>query len=44
MLGDLVRKQGFETALAAPAGARYAAVVALDRDGKKLGGSQTIRI
>ena len=39
-----VPKRGFETALEAPTGARYAAVAALDRHGKLLGRSKTIRI
>jgi hypothetical protein len=39
-----VRKRGFETALEAPPGARYAAVAALDRHGKRLGRSTTIRV
>ena len=38
------RRSGFETALAIPAQAHYAAAVALDQTGKPLGSSATIRI
>lgn len=37
-------RQGFETALPVPSGARYAAAVALDKDGRPLGRSQTLRL
>ena len=37
-------KRGFETALELPASARYAAAVALDRRGAKLGQSSTIAV
>jgi phage replication-related protein YjqB (UPF0714/DUF867 family) len=37
-----VRKAGFETALIAPAGARYVAVRALARDGRVLATSRTL--
>jgi hypothetical protein len=37
-------KRGFETALELPSSARYAAAVALDRRGAKIGQSKTIRI
>ena len=39
-----VARGGFETALAAPAGARYVAVGALARDGAVLGISRTLRL
>jgi arylsulfotransferase ASST len=42
--GLAVRKRGFETPVQAPAGARYAAVTALDRTGKPLGRSPTIAL
>jgi hypothetical protein len=39
-----VQRQGFETALSPPAGARHAAVVALDGGGSLLGTSPTVEI
>jgi hypothetical protein len=42
--GDKVPKRGFETTFAAPAGMRYASVIALDRHSKQLGRSKTIQI
>ena len=41
--GAATRKTGFETELVAPAGARYAAVVALDADGKPLARSKAVK-
>jgi hypothetical protein len=42
--GTRVPKRSFETAVTAPAGTRYARAVALDRHGKRLGSSKTIRV
>jgi hypothetical protein len=39
-----VPKRGFETTIAIPPGMRYGAVAALDRHGKQLSRSETIRI
>lgn len=39
-----VPRHGFETAIAAPAGTRYAAVTALDKSGKPLRRSKTLRL
>jgi len=39
-----VPRRGFETRFVAPAGAAYAAVVALDRHGRPLGRSKTVRL
>jgi hypothetical protein len=41
---DATAKRGFETALEVPAGLRYAQAVALDRHGRELGRSRTIRV
>jgi hypothetical protein len=41
---SVVPRKTFETTIAAPAGMRYAAVVPLDRNGKPLGRSATVRI
>jgi len=38
------RKGGFETPLEVPAGLRFAAAAALDRDGRELGSTSTIRL
>jgi Arylsulfotransferase (ASST) len=42
--GAVKPKQGFETMLAPPAQARFAAVVALDRNGKQLGRSAAVAL
>jgi hypothetical protein len=42
--GATTPKQGFETALAVPAGARHADAVALDAQGKPLGTSDPVRL
>jgi hypothetical protein len=42
--GPRLRRRGFETELPVPRGSRYAAVVALDRHGKRLGASAAIRL
>jgi hypothetical protein len=42
--GDEAPRRGFETTFPVPAGVRYAAVVALDRHGRQLGRSKTIRV
>ena len=41
---ERVRRRGFETGFAAPPGARYAAAVALDAKGRRIGRSETIRL
>jgi hypothetical protein len=43
-IADQVRRSGFETQAVAPAGSRFAAVVAVDRAGNELGRSLTVRL